>query len=77
MFPEINRALAASAIDLVVETSRRATQVDDDEAAVTAFDRSLDPTNDAALDCPGFVGIAHRTRRAPRLACSIRRRCGV
>ena len=50
--------LAAGAVDVLVEPSRRAGEVGDDEPAVAALVRRLDPGDHPALDGPGLGGIA-------------------
>ena len=50
--------LAAGAVDLLVEPARRAREVGDDEAAVAALGRGLDPGDHLPLDVPGLGGIA-------------------
>ena len=50
--------LAACTVDFVVKPARRAGDVGDDEAAVGAFRRGLDPGDHLSLDMPASRGIA-------------------
>ena len=52
--------LAAGAVDLLVQPPRRALEVGDDEPAVAALIRGLDPGDDLPLGMPALGGVAER-----------------
>ena len=56
-------ARAAGEVDAFVEPPRRGFEVGDDEAAVAAVARRLDPHDDLALDLPGLGGIGKSPKR--------------
>src|ERR671910_197100 len=56
--------LAALAVDAFVEPARRAREIGDDEAAVAAVARRLDPHDDLTLDLPAPGSVAERAEAA-------------
>ena len=71
--------LAAGTVDVLVEPPRCASEVGDDEPAVTALRRGLDPGDDLTLDRPGSAALAELAVATDlhRLACNSAHRCLV